>query len=342
MENLIDISNHWDFPSKSQMSFVDLFCGAGGLSKGLELAGLQGVCGLDFFKEAIATYRRNFSHPCVYGDITKQETKKEFYDTVARELDGKELDLVAGGFPCQGFSISGNRIVTDPRNVLYKQLIEIVGTLKPKFIVCENVKGLRSMLGGRVEQKILSDFKSIGYDVSIAVLNAADFEVPQKRERVIFIGNRLGLTNYHPSPILKETEYKTMGEAIADLVSHPVDPAFNHVPNKHPQEMVERMKKLKEWEGLYKTPSGGYREAYVRWAWNEPARTIKENHGGSAIHPKLPRAITAREMARLQSFPDDFIFEGGKSSQLVQIGNAVPPLLGKAVGLAVRATAKEI
>lgn len=342
MEKFIDISKFWDNPSKSQMTFVDLFCGAGGLSKGFEFAGLNGICGLDFFKEAVATYRRNFSHPCIYGDITKPETKKEFYDTVSRELDGRELDLVAGGFPCQGFSIAGKRVVTDPRNVLYKELIEIVSTLKPKFVVCENVKGLRTMLKGRVEQKILDDFRAIGYNVSVAILNAADFYVPQIRNRVIFIGNRIGLTNLHPAPILSKDKYKTMGEAIGDLISHPADPAFNHVPNKHPQEMVERMKKLKEWEGLYKAPNGRYREAYVRWGWNSPGCTIKENHGGCAIHPKLPRAITAREMARLQSFPDDFIFEGGKSSQLVQLGNAVPPLLGKAIGLAVRATAKEI
>lgn len=336
--NWFDIAAYWENPASSQMTFVDLFCGAGGLSKGLEMAGLQGICGLDWFKEAGETYERNFTHPFVNGDIKKPEIKQQFYDTVRRELAGRHLSLVAGGFPCQGFSMAGNRIIDDPRNSLYLELLEIVKKLQPNFVLCENVKGLRSMLGGQVEKKIIADFKAIGYEMNVTVLCAADYYTPQKRDRVIFIGNRIGATNFHPRPILTPAQYVTTGDAIADLMSHPVDKAFNHVPTRHREDMVRRMAALKEGESLYE----GYSDAWKKCPWNEASCTIKENHGGVNIHPKLPRVLTAREMARLQSFPDDFIFMGTKNKQLVQIGNAVPPLLGKAIGLAIRHSNREL
>ena len=330
--NWADISSYWNSVKQSEMTFVDLFCGAGGLSKGLEMAGLQGICGLDFFKEAGMTYKRNFNHPFVYGDITLQENKDKFYQTVKEQLSGRKLNIVAGGFPCQGFSMAGNRIVDDPRNSLYKEMLEIVKTLQPDWVICENVKGLRTMLGGKVEQKIIEDYKAIGYNMNVTTLCAANYYTPQKRERVIFIGNRIGLTNFHPKPILTPKEYVTMGQAIGDLINHPSEPEFNHVPTKHSAEMQRRIMECPEGESLYK----GYSDAWKKSPWNKASCTIKENHGGVNVHPKLPRVLTAREMARLQSFPDDFIFEGNKSKQLIQIGNAVPCLLGKAIGLAIR------
>ncbi len=330
--NWADISALWQNPSQSGMTFVDLFCGAGGLSKGLELSGLEGICGLDWFKEACMTYNRNFDHPFVNGDIKDPEIKQKFYNIVKEQLNGRQLSIVAGGFPCQGFSMAGNRIVDDPRNSLYLELIEIVKHLQPEFVICENVKGLRSMLDGKVEQKILEDFLAIGYEMNVTTLCAADYYTPQKRERVIFIGNRIGKKNFHPKPILNPSQYITTGESIADLMEHPEDRAFNHVPTKHRPDMAKRMLELPEGQSLYK----GYSDAWKKCPWDEASCTIKENHGGVNIHPKLPRVLTAREMARLQSFPDDFIFEGPKNKQLVQIGNAVPPLLGKAIGLAVR------
>lgn len=330
--NWANIDKYWDNPDASEMTFVDLFCGAGGLSKGLEMAGLQGICGLDFFKEACMTYNRNFDHPFINGDIKDPENKRLFYETVRKQLNGRHLNIVAGGFPCQGFSMAGNRIVDDPRNSLYKELIEIVVELQPDFVVCENVKGLRTMLNGLVEKKIISDFEEIGYEMNVTTLCAADYYTPQKRERVIFIGNRKGLKNYHPKPILSPDEYVTTGQAIADLMDHPEDKAFNHEPTKHREDMAKKIMETPEGKSLYK----GYSDAWKKCPWNEPSCTIKENHGGVNLHPKLPRVLTAREMARLQSFPDDFIFEGKKNKQLVQIGNAVPPLLGKAIGLAIR------
>lgn len=330
--NWANIDKYWDNPGESEMTFVDLFCGAGGLSKGLEMAGLHGICGLDFFKEACMTYNRNFDHPFINGDIKDPENKELFYETVKKQLNGRKLSIVAGGFPCQGFSMAGNRIVDDPRNSLYKELIEIVVELQPDFVVCENVKGLRTMLNGLVEKKIIEDFEKIGYDMNVTTLCAADYYTPQKRERVIFIGNKKGLKNYHPKPILSPNEYITTGQAIADLMDHPADVAFNHEPTKHREDMARKIMETPEGKSLYK----GYSDAWKKCPWNEPSCTIKENHGGVNLHPKLPRVLTAREMARLQSFPDDFIFEGTKNKQLVQIGNAVPPLLGKAIGLSVR------
>ena len=330
--NWCDISPYWENPTQSDMTFVDLFCGAGGLSKGLEMSGLEGICGLDWFKEACMTYNRNFHHPFVNGDIKDPRIKANFYETVTRQLAGRQLSIVAGGFPCQGFSMAGNRIVDDPRNSLYLELIEIVGHLRPEFVICENVKGLRSMLDGKVEQKIIADFREIGYEMNVTVLCAADYHTPQKRERVIFIGNRIGHRNYHPKPMLSPDEYVTTGAAIADLMGRQADPGFNHVPTRHRIDMAERMAALPEGQSLYQ----GYSDAWKKCPWDEASCTIKENHGGVNIHPRLPRVLTAREMARLQSFPDDFIFEGTKNKQLVQIGNAVPPLLGKAIGLAVR------
>ena len=164
------------------------------------------------------------------------------------------------------------------------------------------------------------------------------YYTPQKRERVIFIGNRKGLKNYHQKPILQPTQYITTGAAIADLMDMTENKAFNHVPTKHRPDMAQRMLELPEGQSLSK----GYSDAWKKCPWNEASCKIKENHGGVNIHPKLPRVLTAREMARLQSFPDDFIFEGPKNKQLVQIGNAVPPLLGKAIGLAARYSNRDL
>ena len=331
----VGIQSYWENPGASRLTYVDLFCGAGGLSKGLDLAGLQGVGGLDYFKEAGLTYKRNFKHAYIDGDVTRPETKAQLYKVVQNTIGTNHLSLIVGGFPCQGFSMAGNRVVEDPRNSLYREMVEIVQTLQPDYVICENVKGLRSMLGGAVEKKILSDFAAIGYEMNVATLCAADYGVPQKRERVIFIGNRIGKRNLYPKPMLTPEHYKTVQQAIGDLVDAPEQASFNHVFSKHSPAMVEKMNKLSEGEGLYQK----YKEAWRRCYWNKPSPTVKENHGGVMIHPKLPRVLTARELARLQSFPDDFIFEGSKTKQLVQIGNAVPVLLGKALGLAIRSSA---
>ncbi|WP_396147914.1 DNA cytosine methyltransferase [Flavobacterium sp.] len=335
--NWIDISEDWDGTTPNEFTSADLFCGAGGMAKGFEMAGFNQVCGLDWFKEAGMTYRENFSHPLIEGDITQREIKDKFINTVKEKLNGKNLTVLSGGFPCQGFSMSGNRIVEDKRNSLYKDMLEIIDELQPEFIVAENVKGLRSMLKGKVEDKIKADIRKLGYVVNVTVLNSADYYVPQKRERVIFIANRIGKKNYHPAPLLESDSYITTKEAIGDLVKMKDNPKFNHVRTNHNDDMKERLAKVPEGKSLYDK----YSDSWKKCPWNEASCTIKENHGGVNIHPIEPRVITVREMARLQSFPDSFIFKGTKSKQMVQIGNAVPPLLAKAIALAIKKAIKK-
>ncbi len=335
--NWIDISDEWENIKPNKFSSADLFCGAGGMAKGFEMAGFNQVAGLDWFKEAGMTYRHNFEHPLIEGDITSTEVKKQFIDTVKNKLKGKDLTVLSGGFPCQGFSMSGSRIVEDPRNSLYKDMLEIINELRPQYIVAENVKGLRSMLKGKVEDKIKRDIKELGYEVNVTVLNSADYYVPQKRERIIFIANRIEKNNYHPSPLLEEGSYITTREAISDLITVEDNKDINHIRTKHKEEMKIRLAAVPEGKSLY----DNYSDSWKKCPWNEASCTIKENHGGVNIHPIEPRVITVREMARLQSFPDDFIFKGAKGKQMVQIGNAVPPLLAKAIALGIKKSIEE-
>jgi len=336
--NWAQIDNYWDNVTKTDLTFVDLFSGAGGMSKGLEMAGFQGLFGLDNYEPAVATYKRNFSHPIFNGDITENTVKTEFIKIVQEKLNNKALNIIAGGFPCQGFSMAGHRIVADRRNSLYVDMLEIVKVLQPEFVIMENVVGLRSMLGGGVEQKILKDYQKNGYKINVTTLNSADYSVPQKRKRVIFIANKIGADNFHPMPFLDKINYKTTKDAIKDLIDLGDDPNLNHIRTKHSKNMVERISAVEEGKSLY----DNYSDSWKKCPWDEASCTIKENHGGVNLHPRRPRVLTAREMARIQSFPDDFFFEGPKSKQLVQIGNAVPPLLAKAIGIAVRKSYEQL
>ena len=337
--NWIDITDRWVFDGWSNtnyrngFNFVDLFSGAGGLSCGLTMAGFTPIGSVEIMPEAVDTYKYNFVEQKGFNenvqtrDIREVSVKQELYDSVA----GKHVHLIVGGFPCQGFSMAGHRVVTDPRNSLYLEMLEIVKHIKPDFVVMENVEGLRSMLGGKVEAKIISDYKEAGYDINVTVLNSADYGVPQIRKRVIFIGNRHGLKNYHPKPIYSPDNYVTLGEGIKRFMSIPENKQINHIFTRHSDKMIEQIKALPEGQSLY----GNYSDAWKKSPWDKPSCTVKENHGGVNIHPRLPRVLTPRELAALQSFPDDFIFKGSKKWQLVQIGNAVPALLGKAIGIAI-------
>lgn len=337
--NWIDITDSWVFDGWSNINyrngfnFIDLFSGAGGLSCGLTMAGFTPVGSVEIMPEAVATYKYNFVEQKGFNenvqtrDIREYSVKQELYDSVA----DKHVHLIVGGFPCQGFSMAGHRVVTDPRNSLYLEMLEIVKHIKPDFVVMENVEGLRSMLDGKVEAKIINDYKEAGYDINVAVLNSADYGVPQIRKRVIFIGNRHSLKNYHPKPIFSPDNYVTLGEGIKRFMSIPENKQINHIFTRHSEKMMVQIAAVPEGQSLY----GNYSDAWKKSPWDKPSCTVKENHGGVNIHPKLPRVLTPRELASLQSFPDDFIFQGSKKWQLVQIGNAVPALLGKAIGIAI-------
>lgn len=342
--NWIDISDMWSIDGwnnendRVDLNFIDLFSGAGGLSCGMVMAGFNPIASVEIMPQAVETYKYNFSTKkgledhIETRDINSKEVKQNLYDSVK----GKEVDVIVGGFPCQGFSMAGYRVVDDPRNSLYKEMKDIVEHLKPKYIIMENVEGLRSLLNGKVEEKIIQDYKKIGYDINLTVLNSADYFVPQMRKRVIFIGNRIGESNFHPKPLLTPDKYVTLGDAIGKYMKMKENKDINFTFTKHTPEMIERLANVPEGKSLYKN----YSDSWKKSPWNKPSCTIKENHGGTNIHPKLPRCLTARELATLQSFPDDFIFQGSKKWQLVQIGNAVPPLLGKAIGLALRKNIK--
>jgi DNA (cytosine-5)-methyltransferase 1 len=225
--NWIDITDKWVYDGwanpryRNGYNFIDLFSGAGGLSCGLTMAGFTPVGSVEIMPEAVATYKHNFVEAKGFDenvetrDIREPAVKQELYKSVA----DKHVHLIVGGFPCQGFSMAGHRVVTDPRNSLYLEMLEIVKNIQPDFVVMENVEGLRSMLDGKVEAKIISDYKEAGYDINVTVLNSADYGVPQIRRRVIFIGNKHGLTNFHPQPIFSADNYVTLGEGIKILSS---------------------------------------------------------------------------------------------------------------------------
>lgn len=337
--NWADISKSWEkdgwknVNDRNGYKFIDLFSGAGGLSCGLVMAGFTPVASVEIMPEAVETYQYNFIDKKGFNekvetrDIRTQEVKEELYKTIGNQ----HIDLIVGGFPCQGFSMAGNRVVSDPRNSLYLEMLEIVKNVQPDYVVMENVEGLRSMLDGKVETQIINDYKEIGYEINVTTLNAADYGVAQQRRRVIFIGNRIGNKNYHPKPLYEPNNYKTLGSAIYKYMNIDEDKSINHVFTRHTEDMKKRLANVPEGSSLFKN----YSDSWKKSPWDKPSCTIKENHGAVNIHPKLPRVLTAREIAAIQSFPDDFIFQGAKKWQLVQIGNAVPPLLGKAIGLSI-------
>lgn len=317
-----------------EYKFADLFCGAGGLSIGLVKAGYRPILYADVFKDALLTYKKNiinkFDFVVEQGEASFDISKKTDKEKIIGILKKEKPDLIVGGFPCQGFSLSGTSVATDPRNTLYMDMLEIVKNTQPSYILMENVIGILSMLNGMVVKKIISDYHSIGYNVSYKVLNSMDYGVAQSRNRVIFIGNRIDYTNPYPKKTC--TNYKTVREELFRFENMPSNSEINHVICNHSPDMKKRLLEVNIGESLYPNFSDSWRKCDP----DKPSCTIKENHGATNIHYSLPRVITAREMAALQSFSDDFIFCGSKGSQLKQIGNAVPPEMSKNIGLAIR------
>lgn len=303
------------------MRVVSLFSGAGGLDLGLVEAGLRVVWANDIFLDAVETYRRNIgSHICT-DDIC---------DVPSTAIP--DCEVVVGGFPCQGFSVANwARTTADPRNQLYRQLLRIVKDKRPRYFIGENVRGLASMAGGQVLRNILADFRAIGYDVKAAVVNSADYGVPQKRQRLIIAGTlrdeeielQFPPLPTHSDPALLRASNLYPWLSVGDALQHFVDPAL---PNDHHNHECSK----------YKLRFNGHL-GHRRIDPDKPAPTVTargDDKGGVVVlhHPSNLRRMTARELAAVQSFPDDFIFVGTKTSAYRQIANAVPPLLGRAIG----------
>jgi len=311
----------------SDYRFVDLFCGAGGMTQGLLQAGFQPVASVEINPIASATHIKNFPdchHFC--DDIKNLNSQK-----LLAQIGSSEVHLVVGGPPCQGFSVAGKRDPNDPRNRLFREFVRIVSEIRPWYVVMENVPGILTIQKGAVKQAICEAFEEIGYPhVSVAVLESAAYGIPQIRPRAIFIANRFGMPNPYPKPQLLSEQYTAIESAIDDLPEYTRIPEINHEWTRHSAEYMERLAKVPPGGSLY----ASYADAFKRQYPGKPSMTVKENHGGTHIHPYLNRVISAREMARLQTFPDSFIFEGSMKKAMWQIGNAVPPRLAECIGLA--------
>lgn len=306
------------------MRYVSLFSGGGGLDLGFEAAGLEPDVCVDHDAVACETLLANRpSWNVVCQDI--------------REFDATPYagaDVVVGGPPCQGFSSAGKGDASDPRNFLWQEYMRVVEEVQPRAIVLENVSALTHRRNGDHLTGIMRTLEEQGYNFAYGVLNAADYGVPQARRRLIVIGIRDGEASL-PSPTTAGQPL-TVWDAIGDLADKPADPAINHVPNKHAAHVAERWGRLAPGE-----VDPNYRRA--RLDATKPSMTIragggygpKGDHLGGfhpPIHPTLPRQLTVREAARIQSFPDDWILSGPKTIQGRQIGNAVPVKLGEAIG----------
>lgn len=324
---------------------IDLFSGAGGLHIGFERAGFDIKLCIDNDNLVEKTHHRNFPDiPMINQDIRTVST-----EDIKAYLENGTVDVIIGGPPCQGFSTIGKRVSSDPekramydpRNELVLTYAKIIRSIKPKFIVMENVKGILTMDGGAYLQNVLKELKDAGYNADYQLINMADYGVPQIRERVIILGNRLGL----PVLFLKPDHSDNSEDGLApwvdcwsvlkDLEGMDDNPAFNHVALKHTPKNIARYKLIPEGGRLPEDslPPELYRKnfgnTYKRLDRKRPALTMVPGNDAFPIHPTLNRSLTVREAARIQTFPDDMIFEGNRRQQGHQVGNAVPPLFSE-------------
>ena len=312
------------------MTFADVFSGAGGISVGARWAGLSKVLSVEIDSDASSTIRRNFLDN-QHLEMPIEEMTAELLDSTLR---GSPVNVMFGGPPCEGFSVAGLRNPQDPRNQLFRDYVRVVGYARPDFVVMENVPGILSMEGGRVRDEIISQFAEIGYPgMSVRILESAAFGVPQLRPRAIFVANRHDLPNPYPREIFDRCEYRSIEDAIDDLKDVKRHEIANHEWTRHSSDFERRIAQVPPGGSLYET----FRDAFKRQYKGVPSMAVKENHGGCHIHYELNRVLSAREMARLQTFPDDFIFSGRFKRVYWQVGNAVPCLLAYHIALAVRA-----
>lgn len=350
----------------NNLTAIDLFCGCGGFSYGFKQAGFDILLGVDVWKDATVTYAHNIPGAKTINDDISKISGQDILDILNIKAD--DVDVIIGGPPCQGFSVSGKRLRDDPRNFLYKSFVEIVGEIQPKIFVMENVPGLVRLFDGKVKEEVIEDFSEIGYEVVEKILTSADYGVPQIRKRVFFVGinkNKISNTKQFEFPIPEYGQdlkpYITCKEALSDLDFVPVDKSLGEdieyqiEPQSEYQELMRANSKRllnhsitihteKTRSTIALVPDGGnYKDlpeelqqtrkvniAWTRMSSTKPCFTIDTGHNHH-FHYKENRVPTVRESARIQSFPDDFEFIGIKTSQLKQVGNAVPPLMAKAL-----------
>ena len=340
---------------------IDLFAGVGGMSLGFEMAGFEVLLANEYDKEIANAYKENHRRTKVIAkDITQlplQETFGEYCGCI---------DVVIGGPPCQGFSQKGQRkTINDERNFLFKYYVKVVELVKPQYFVMENVPNLLTAEKGFFIKEIEEMFAQLGYVLNAGVLNAADYGVPQNRRRAVIIGKKTKELNRKVKLPIKYDEKVSVWDAISDLaylesgegeivqeyIHYPKSKyqkkmrdgssqLFNHQATKHSELAIERLKLVPPEMGKEVLPSEYLTKSIYSGTWsrmmkNDVSVTITTRFdtpsSGRFSHPFLNRAITVREAARLQSFPDTFKFIGTKCSQMKQVGNAVPPLLAKAI-----------
>jgi len=328
---------------------IDLFSGCGGLSYGFHEAGYEVLLGVDNWKDAIDTFKYNHKESQgVIADLFFVKPEEIFKITGI-----KEVDVIVGGPPCQGFSIAGRRKIEDERNGLYKSFVDFVTFYKPKAFLMENVPNIVSMGGGIVNKNIIKDFETIGYKIEYKILTASYFGVPQKRRRAFFIGLKSGKKFEFPIP--GKEALITSEEAISDLPEHSLTDGspylkksnnnyqefirngakgiFNHQITFHKDETIRIISLVPDGGNYKNLPEDLQSTRNVHIAWTRlnskmPSFTIDTGHRHH-FHYKFDRIPTVRESARIQSFPDSFVFLGTKTSQYKQVGNAVPPGLAK-------------
>lgn len=357
-------------------SAIDLFAGGGGLSHGLIEAGFDVRVGVEIDHEAAITLGKNHKQTIVIeSDIQKIDSLEIIQ---SGNLRGEEIALVAGGPPCRGFSTSNrkNRNLQNPLNHLYEHFFRIVADLSPKMFLFENVEGLRSLANGMVLKDILEIGKKLGYQTNYWLISSENFSVPQRRKRVLFIGSKrkqISLTHLAGKPLV------TVRQAIDDLPSlengnssevltykrstnlseyqkmmrlkNTGSTVNNNKVSKNGELAITRYKLIPQggnWQSLppslmsnYKNLENCHGWIYYRLKWDEPSIVISNFRKNMLIHPEEHRGLSVREAARLQSFPDDYIFYGNLGSQQQQIANAVPPMMAKAIGIQLQTALKE-
>lgn len=315
-------------------SYIDLFCGAGGLSFGFDKAGFENIFSVEINPEFAKTYKKNFpSHKLLVEDIRDISN-----DTVKELVGGREVDIIIGGPPCQGFSIAGNigrTFIDDERNRLFKEFVRFVSEVNPKMFIMENVAAMATHLKGKTIKAIVDAFEHAGmrYKVKWEVLNTVNYEIAQERRRIVVVGVRADLDTEFSYPT-HSTVIKTIKEVIGDLpplASGEQSNIPNHVAMSHSKQMLEKMSYIKDGGDRYDIPeelrpkSGDVRK-YIRYDSTRPSVCVTGDMR-KIFHYEQNRALTCRELARIQSFPDSFVFEGKSIQIQQQIGNAVPPKL---------------